>query len=225
MKAGVIANRIFVGYPWDPYKTMWENLAADIHKRFAVHLLAVGRAKGQPATQLLTNIMNALDSSSVAMFDASTGNANVSLEYGYFRAARGEEAAFLFLDEDAKLPVGKTPIISDLAGAVANRYKPTDNRLREAVIALCDEHAYVRRFTKFCRQRKYKGGPRKFLVRMIRQLDGRDSILRREFLDDLVHETKKSEAHINKYLKELHEAGLLTVTRGNEHSSRIHVSG
>lgn len=116
-------------------------------------------------------------------------------------------------------------MISDLAGAVANRYKPTDNRLREAVIALCENHPYVRRFTKFCRQRRYKGGPRKFLIRMIRQMDGRDSILRREFLDDLVHETNKSESHIGKYLKALHEAGLLTVTRGNEHSSRVYVSG
>jgi hypothetical protein len=60
---------------------------------------------------------------------------------------------------------------------------------------------------------------------MIRRLDGLDSILRREFLDDLVHETKKTEGHISGYLKALHEAGLLTVTRGNEHSSRIHVSG
>jgi hypothetical protein len=93
MRDGIIANRIFVGYPWDPYKTMWENLAADIHKKFPVHLLAVGRAKGQPATQLLANIMKALDSASVAMFDASTGNPNVSLEYGYFRAARGEEGS------------------------------------------------------------------------------------------------------------------------------------
>jgi len=56
-------------------------------------------------------------------------------------------------------------------------------------------------------------------------MDGRDSILRREFLDDLVHETNKSESHIGKYLKALHEAGLLTVTRGNEHSSRVYVSG
>jgi hypothetical protein len=225
MKPHVVANQIFLGYPWDPYKTMWETLVQQLHKKYPVHFLAVGREAGQPATQLLVNIMSALDSSSTAVFDASTGNANVSLEYGYFRATRGETSAYLFIDEDAKLPAGKTPIISDLAGAVANKYKPTDNRLRDALHAMCDRHQYVRRFVKFCGQRKYNGGSRTFLIRMIRQLDGRGSMLRREFLDDLMHETKKSEAHINKYLKELHNAGLLTVSKGNTFSSRVAIGG
>lgn len=220
----MIANRIFLGYPWNPYKTMWENLVADLHKRYLLHFLAIGRNPGQPATQLLTNIMKALDSSSMAIFDASTGNANVSLEYGYFRAARGEDNVYLFLDEDAKVPSGQTPIISDLAGAVANRYKPTDNRLRSAVEAICDAHPYMKRFSKFCRQRSYKGGTRKFLVRMLRHLDSRDSILRRELLDDLMHETRKTEAYLSKFLRELHEAGLITITRGNEYASRVHIT-
>lgn len=198
---------------------------ASLHKRFPLHFLAIGREPGQPATQLLTNIMRGLDSSSMAWFDASTGNANVSLEYGYFRATRGEENAFLFLDEDAKVAAGQTPIISDLAGAVANRYKPTDNRLKHALDAICERHPYVKRFSKFCGQRRYKGGTRKFLVRMLRHLDGRGSVLRRELLDDLMHETKKTEAYLSKYLKELHTAGLITITRGNEYSSRVQISG
>jgi hypothetical protein len=220
-----VANRIFIGYPWNPYKSMWERLVADLHKRYPLHFLAIGRDPGQPATQLLTNIMRGLDSSSMALFDASTGNANVSLEYGYFRAARGEDNVFLFLDEDAKIPANQTPIISDLAGAVANRYKPTDSRLEAAVTAICDRHEYYRRFNKFCRQRKYKGGPRKFLVRMLRKFDGRDSVLRRELLDDLMHETQKEEQHIAGYLEKMHEAGLVTITRGNRYSSRVHISG
>jgi len=220
----MIANRVFVGYPWNPYKNMWETRIADLHKRYPLHFLAIGRETGLPAKQLLTNIMNALDSSSMALFDASTGNANVSLEYGYFRAQRGEDSALLFRDEDAKVPAGQSPIISDLAGAVANHYKLTDNRLKAALEAFSERHAYVRRFVKFCRQRRYRGGTRKFLVRMIRHLDGRDSVLRREFLDDLVHETRKSEAYLEKFLRELHEAGLVTVTRGNKHSSRVHIS-
>jgi hypothetical protein len=50
-------------------------------------------------------------------------------------------------------------------------------------------------------------------------------MLRREVLDNLVHETKKSETHILKYLKELHAAGLITISKGNEYSSRITISG
>jgi hypothetical protein len=221
----MIANRIFLGYPWNPYKTMWETLVADLHKQFPVHFLAIGREQGLPAGQLLVNIMTALDNSSAAIFDASTGNANVSLEYGYFRAKRGETNVYLFLDEDARVPAGHTPIISDLAGAVANKYRPTDNRLRTSVEAICERHPYVKRFVKFCRQRRYKGGTRKFLIRVIRKLDGRESVLRRELLDDLMHDTRKEEAYLDRYLKELHEAGLITITRGNEHSSRVHLSG
>ncbi len=62
-------------------------------------------------------------------------------------------------------------------------------------------------------------------MRILRQLDGKQSVLRREMLDNLVHETKKTEAHILGYLKELHKAGLITVSKGNEYSSRITISG
>ena len=50
-------------------------------------------------------------------------------------------------------------------------------------------------------------------------------MLRRELIDTVVHESHKSEAYVSKYLKELHEAGLITVSRGNEYSSRIQISG
>ncbi len=39
-----------------------------------------------------------------------------------------------------------------------------------------------------------------------------------------MHETKKTEAHLSKFLKELHEAGLITITRGNEYASRVQIS-
>jgi hypothetical protein len=62
-------------------------------------------------------------------------------------------------------------------------------------------------------------------VRILRQIDGKQSILRRELLDNVVHEAKKSEGHILKYLKELHAAGLITISKGNEYSSRIQIAG
>jgi hypothetical protein len=225
MKTAYVANRIFLGYPWNPYKLMWESTVYDLHKQYPVHFMAIGRESGQPANQLLSNIMKGLSTSSVAVFDASTGNPNVSLEYGYFRAIRGEDSAYLFLDEDAKVPTAQTAIISDLAGAVANKYRLTDNRLKLSMQSICDHHAYVKRFSKFCRTRRYKGGTIKFLIRIIRHLDGHDSILRRELIDDLIHETKQTEEYLTKFIKELHEGGLITITRGNEYSSRIQISG
>lgn len=220
------ANRIFVGYPWKTYRAHWERTLADLHKRSPLHFMAVGREPGQAAAQLVTHILQSIDRSTIAFFDASAGNPNVALEYGYARATLEDESLYLFIDENATASSGPgSPIISDLAGAIANRYALNDSRLKDAVTAIAKQHPYDRRFERFCRQRKYKGGTRRFLVRLIRQLDGKDSMLRRELIDTVVHESHKSEAYVSKYLKELHEAGLITVSRGNEYSSRIQISG
>jgi len=220
------ANRIFVGYPWKTYRAHWEKVLLDVHKRSPLHFMAVGREPGQPAAQLVTHILQSIDRSTVAFFDASAGNPNVALEYGYARATLEDGSIYLFIDENATAASGPgSPIISDLAGAIANRYALNDSRLKDTVRVIANQHPYHKRFERFCRQRKYKGGTRQFLVRLIRQLDGKDSMLRRELIDTVMHESKKSEAYIAKYIKELHEAGLITISRGNEFSSRIQISG
>lgn len=220
------ANRVFVGYPWKTYRGHWEKALEDIHKRSPLHFMAVGREPGQPAAQLVTHILQSIDRSSAAFFDASAGNPNVALEYGYARATLEDGSIYLFIDENATASSGPgSPIISDLAGAVANRYALNAARLKDTVAAIAKQHPYNRRFQRFCRQRKYKGGTRRFLVRLIRQLDGKDSVLRRELIDNVVQESKKTEAYVAKYIKELHTAGLITVSRGNEFSSRVKISG
>jgi hypothetical protein len=220
------ANQVFVGYPWKTYRPHWEGIIKEFHKWSPLHLVAVGRRAGQPAAQLLTIILQTIDRSSAAFFDASAGNPNVALEYGYARATLDESAIFLFRDENAASSTGPgSPIITDLAGAVATQYALNDNRLEAAIDEIANAHPYVRRFERFCRQRKYRGGTRRLLVRILRQLDGKASMLRRELLDNLIHEAKKSEAYIITYLKELHGAGLITISKGNEFSSRIGVSG
>lgn len=219
-------NQIFVGYPWKTYKLHWERTLAALHKRSPLHFVAIGRKPGQPASQLLSSILKAIDRSSYAFFDASAGNPNVALEYGYARATMSEEDIYLFRDENATSATGPgSPIISDLAGAVANHYALNDTRLEEAIREIATAHPFVRRFARFCGRRRYKGGTRQFLVRILRQLDGKPSILRRELLDNLMHETGKTEAHIANFLKQLHKAGIITVSKGNEFSSRVQISG
>jgi hypothetical protein len=220
------ANRLFVGYPWKTYRAHWEKALSDIHKRSPLHFMAVGREPGQPAAQLVTKILQSIDRSTVTFFDASAGNPNVALEYGYARATLEEGSIYLFIDDNATATSGPgSPIISDLAGAVANRYALNDSRLKDTVEGIAKQHPYNRRFERFCRQRKYKGGTRRFLVRIIRQLDGKESTLRRELIDNVMHESHKSESYVAKYIKELHGAGLITISRGNEFSSRIQISG
>jgi hypothetical protein len=221
-KREVVPNRVFVGYPWKTYRPYWEPLLRDLHAAYPLHFLAMGRDPGEPAAQLLVKILNAINTSSMALFDGSTGNPNVSLEYGYAKSVLPENDLYLFADEDSLTTPGPgSPIIADLAGTIANRYKMGDRRLKDALTVIAARHPYSKRYDKFCRQRKYKGGPKKLLLRLFRKFDGQPSILRRELLDDLVHDTRKDERHIDNYLKALHEGGLITITRGNEYSSRV----
>jgi len=221
-----IANRIFLGYAWKTYRAYWETRVAEWHKKYPVHFMALGRESGQPAAELLAKILDALERSSCAFLDASGGNPNVSLEYGYAKSVFAESDVYLFLDQNSTVSsAAGAPIISDLAGTVANQYTLDDERLKGAVEAIVDRHPYNKRFQQFCRQRKYKGGTRRFLIRLIRQLDGLDSLLRRELIDNVVHESRKTEAYVDRYLKELHKGGLLTITRGNEYASRVTIAG
>ena len=226
MRKEVSANRIFVGYPWKTYRAHWEAAIGAIHKNTPLHFMAIGREPGQPAAQLLTKILQSIDRSTLVMFDASAGNPNVALEYGYARATFDDASIYLFLDENAVSASGPgSPIMSDLAGTVANRYALNDSRLRDTLHAIAKNHPYVKRFERLCRTRKYRGGTRKFIVQLIRQLDGKDSILRRELMDNIVHEARKPAAYVERFLRELHKAGLVTISRGNEFSSRISIAG
>jgi hypothetical protein len=221
----IIGNRVFLGYPWwRQYKPMWEDLVAQLHRKYPLHFLALGRHPGQPAEQLLAKILHGLDTSSQFLFDASTGNPNVSLEYGYARSIAGTRDVFLFWDEDSP-DVGGKPLISDLAGSIANRYKMGDTRLLTAVRAIADGHRYTKLFRRVCRQRGYRGGTQRFALRVIRKLDNEDSILRRDLVDDLAHETGKASTAVDRFLKDLHRAGLISITRGNEWGSRVRIGG
>lgn len=225
-KREIRANLIFLGYPWKTYRAHWEKAVTELHKWSPLHFLAIGRQPGQPAAQLLTHILSSIDQSSAAFFDASGGNPNVALEYGYARATLEEKEIYLFRDENATSAVGPgSPIMSDLAGAIANQYALNDSRLKDTLKGIATAHPYTKNFERFCRQRKYKGGPRRFLVRILRQLDDKDSILRRELLDSVMHESGKSEAFILRYLRELHQAGLIAISAGNNTSCRVKISG
>jgi hypothetical protein len=220
-----IPNQVFVGYPWRRYKAIWEAALVDAHKRFPLHFVAIGRRGGLPAGQLLGTICDTIDKSTHGILDATGGNANVSLEYGYARAVLGEARVFLFLDEDPKSSESKDPIISDLAGAVANKYEFGSTGISRHLQEIASQHQYTKNFERFCRQRRYKGGQKKFALRIIRKFDGQHSVLRRQLLDDLVYDTRKKKKQVEDYLRAMHEGGLIGITRGNEFSSRVSITG
>src|SRR5260221_9532622 len=99
-KRQIVPNRVFLAYQWHIYRPVFEHVCADLHKTFPIYFYAVGRPSGQPAEALFDKIKTVLRTSTSAVFDASRGNANVSLEFGLAHFIDGLQT-FLVIDENA----------------------------------------------------------------------------------------------------------------------------
>jgi hypothetical protein len=161
------------------------------------------------------------------VFDASRGNANVSLEYGMAHLM-DDLQSYLLIDQHT-LPnhvnVG-TPIISDLAGSTQNRWDIKDrSTLKTHLRAIADAHQYTKRFRRYCRARKMVRGQFRAPLKVIRLFDERESILRREVLDQLQATWRNKKANdIERLLSDMHHAGLITITRGREWASKVSIA-
>jgi hypothetical protein len=223
----IVPNRIFLAYQWNIYRPHFERICADLHKLFPLYFYAVGRPAGQPAEDLLEKIQSIILSSTAAVFDASRGNANVSLEYGLaFFVPR--LPIYLLIDQNSmpnQVNVG-TPIISDLAGSTQNRWDISDvSTLKEHMKAIAETHPYTKRFKRYCKDRGFSGGSYRAPLKVIRLFDERETILRRETIDELKSEWKgKKDSDIEKLISDMHDAGLITISRGREWASRISIA-
>ena len=223
----VVPNRIFLAYPWERYRKHYEEVCNEMHRRFPVYFFALGRPRGTRAEDLYQRIKKVVSASTFALFDASKGNPNVSLEYGYADALDGLER-FLLIDEytiPSRSSAG-TPIIADLAGLTQNRWQIDDlSTLRTHLEAIAERHPYTVRFRNFTRRHGYRGGSIRAFLKIIRKFDEREELLRRELLDELGTEPgAPGRAILEQRLRTLHESGLVTVTRGNLASSRVWIS-
>jgi len=94
-KREFIPNQIFIGLPWKNVRPKYEHILPKLEKQYPLHFTIVGRDDGQGAENLLEIIKQRIASSSYAVFDATGGNANVSLEYGYAEGLEVPRAIFL----------------------------------------------------------------------------------------------------------------------------------
>src|SRR5262245_7472246 len=85
-RRAVIAHQVCLAIPWKSVRPRYEKCVDYLRSRSPLSFIIVGRADRQNADDLLEVIKERLESSSWAVFDASGGNANVSLEYGYAEA-------------------------------------------------------------------------------------------------------------------------------------------
>jgi hypothetical protein len=122
-------------------RTKYERAIERLKRRFPLSFVIVGRSDGQEAQDLLEIIKEKLLASSSAIFDATGGNANVSLEYGLAEAHKIPRA--LYLSSHAASSRGKdSPIIADLAGKKRNQYT-VQSRLTALLSDAAKGHSYT----------------------------------------------------------------------------------
>jgi hypothetical protein len=94
IKRKFIPNQVFVGLPWRIVRPKYERIISALEKKYPLHFTIVGRDDNQDAEALFEVIKGRIMSSSYALFDATGGNANVSLEYGYAEGIEVPRAIF-----------------------------------------------------------------------------------------------------------------------------------
>lgn len=225
-KIDAIPNQVFVGLPWKNVRPRYERAIDWLSIRSPLSFVIVGREDNQDAQDLLEVIKGKLESSSYAVFDATAGNANVSLEYGYAEAKNIPRALYLSSHKAAH-KTKDVSIISDLAGKRRNHYS-NENRLRSLLLDFSNNHPYTRRFQKFLTKeaRGLAKGEKKRLralaLKMVHELDGQSDVRR----DDLVAALRAdgsayADKEIESMIKQAHKNGIMFVQRGRYSSVLI----
>jgi len=226
-RSEIIPNQVFIGLPWKNVKRKYESCVDKLRSQKPLSFIIVGRSDGQDAEDLLQVIEAKIKSSSHAIFDATYGNANVSLEYGYAEALELKKALYL-CTHGAASRAKEQPIISDLAGKRRHGYK-NEAGLLKLLKEFCDEHAYTKRFEKWFKKefssedKGTKKRNRSLALKVIHQLDG-DGVARRE---DVVQELLGDQSdyddfEINHMIQQLHRAKLIYSEKGRY--SKVYVA-
>jgi hypothetical protein len=180
----------------------------------------VGRADSQNADDLLEVIKERIESSSYAVFDATGGNANVSLEYGYAEALDIPRALYVSTHGRANPASLDPPIIADLAGKRRNQYKQ-EARLKRLLQDFAANHPYSVRFERFLvdvGRRASKGAKKRnraLALKIIHALDGQPDIRRADIVQQLLADQSRYDlAEVDGMIGRLHNASLIKSQQG-----------
>lgn len=216
----VIPNQVFLGLPWKTVRPKYERLIEKLRKTFPLCFVIVGREENQDAEDLLEVIKKRLLTSSYAIFDATGGNANVSLEFGFADANDVPRALYLSSHKASKAASKESPIIADLAGKKQNRYSQAA-ALAKLLRQFSKSHAYTKRFEQFLassRRRHSKGDKkraRSLCLKIIHQLDGDGRARRADVVQNLqADQSKYQREEIDDMILRMHNAGLITSVQG-----------
>jgi hypothetical protein len=212
-KRKFIPNQVFLGLPWKTVKPKYVRIIPALEKKYPLHFSIVGRDDGQDAEALFEIIKGRIRSSSYALFDATGGNANVSLEYGYAEGIDVPRAIYLNARKALQKSYAGTPIISDLTGMRRVHYK-TEKQLETEISKMCRNHDYTKRFEKALSRilkNKSKGSKksgRALALKLVKSLGGKEKIRRAELVQHLQAQNY-TENEIGAMLKGLHSSGVL----------------
>jgi hypothetical protein len=217
-KRDFISNQIFVGLPWRNVRPRYERVIRELEKKYPVHFTIVGKNEGHDAVDLFEVIKDRIRCSSHAIFDATGGNPNVSLEYGYAEGIEVPRSIFLSGHKAAQRTSGGSPIISDLTGMRRVQYK-NEAALASELNKLCREHDYTKRFELALKKsvsrmnRHKKKSFRTLALKTIRAFDEKSKMRRAELVQHL-QARGYAEKDIDITLKKLGDCGMIKCTVG-----------
>lgn len=220
----VVPNQVFVGLPWKNVRPRYETSMDRLEKKYPLHFTVVGRKDAQDAEDLLGVITSRIESSSYGIFDATNGNANVSLEYGYAEALDVPRVIYLSTHKASRTTSSGT-IISDLGGKRRVEYK-NERSLARHLDTFCRTHDYTKRFEAFLRKSsRSQGGPGKRVMRnlalkAVRFFDGKHQARRADLVQSLQALGYPS-ADVEDMIKKLHDEGLIRISRGRSSKAEI----
>lgn len=218
---GVIPNQVFIGCPWKTVRPKFENCIGVLSKKSPLSFILIGRDDGQEAVDLLKLIKSKIESSSHAIFDATGGNANVSLEYGYAEATGVPVALYLSSHKASRRATRDSPIIADLAGKRRNQYSRAA-RLQALLTEFSRDHNYTKRFESFVAgaQRRFtkivdKRRFRALALTVIHALDNKESLRRADLIQNVLGDSPElSESTVDEMIKRLHATQLIRCEPG-----------
>lgn len=216
----IIPNQVFIGCPWKTIRTKYQRAINELKKKYPLSYVLIGRDEDQDADDLLTIIKNKLMSSSQAIFDATGGNANVSLEFGFAEALDIPRTLYMSSHILSHRTVKESPIIADLAGK--RRVQYTQQKLLQSRLStLSLNHSYTKRFENFLRKqskrltRGAKKRTRSLALKIIHCLDEKDIIRREDIvLSLLADQAAYKRCEIDQMIRSLHSADLINSVKG-----------
>ena len=152
-------HQVFIGCPFLPaIRKNYDRLKRDLENETPLHLILADTTAISSTDYLLEHITTLIRESSACLFDATGGNANVSLEVGVAHALPAEFLIAMYtrkpreqqIAEQTLERVGEVkPIISDLQGRNRIEYKTYASLKRQVVARYFPKIPFVKRWMEF----------------------------------------------------------------------------